>query len=36
VSAEEEKNKALADLDAEPEEDTTALATKLRTSLEHR
>ncbi len=28
--------KALADLDAEPEEKTTALATKLRTSLEHR
>ncbi|WP_117210575.1 BTAD domain-containing putative transcriptional regulator [Allorhizocola rhizosphaerae] len=28
--------KALADLDAEPEEETTALATKLRTSLEHR
>ena len=28
--------KALADLDAEPEEETTALATKLRTSLEPR
>jgi len=28
--------KALADLDAEPEEETTALATKLRTSLDHR